>query len=331
MPERVLTDVLIVGAGVSGLMAAHVLKGAGASVVVVDKGNEVGGRLATWTIGAGSADLGAQFFTARDPEFQTHVDSWIADDLAFVWSRGWSDGSVSDNPRDGHARYAIRGGLATLAQHLAQGLDCRLETQIARLLFDGERWAAQSADSMVYEAKQVLLTPPVPESLKLLAAGNIQLVSAEAELLDQIDYQPCLCGVFWIDGDIYLPEPGALQRAYADVAWIADNWRKGISPDARIITVQASSGYSHEHFEDSDEAIISRFTAELVAFMNPNAHVREVQIKRWRYAQPMKLHPHRFLAATGLPLVFAGDAFAGPRIEGAALSGLAAARALLAK
>ncbi|MCA9904273.1 MAG: FAD-dependent oxidoreductase [Anaerolineae bacterium] len=331
MPDRVLTDVLIVGAGLSGLMAAHVLNGAGVSVVVVDKGKQVGGRLATYTVGAGLADLGAQFFTARDPEFQTHVDSWIADELAFIWSRGWSDGSVSDNPRDGHARYAIRGGLTRLAQHLAQDLDCRLETPIEKLSFDGERCTAHAIDGILYEAKQILLTPPVPESLALLAAGNVQLVPAEDELLREIDYQPCLCVVFRIDGDIYLPEPGALQRAYADIAWIADNWRKGISPDARTITVQASSGYSHEHFEDSDEAIISRFTAELVAFMNPNAHVREVQIKRWRYAQPMKLYPHRFLAATGLPLVFAGDAFAGPRIEGAALSGLAAARALLAK
>jgi len=331
MPERVLTDVLIVGAGLSGLMAARVLKDAGVGTVLVEKGPVVGGRLATVPVGPGIADQGAQFFTARDPEFQTHVDAWVANDLAFIWSRGWSDGSVSDNPRDGHARYAVRNGLNALAQHLSAGQDCRLATQISKLSFDGEHWQAYSVGGDVFEAQRVLLTAPVPQSLALLAAGDTQLTAEEAEVLAHVEYDPCLCGLFWIEGDIYLPEPGALQRSYADIAWISDNWRKGISPNGRIITIHASPGYSREHFEDSDQALISRFTAELVAFMNPTSHLREAKIKRWRYAQPSKLYPQRFLAATGLPLVFAGDAFAGPRVEGAALSGLAAARMLLAK
>ncbi|MCB1647843.1 MAG: FAD-dependent oxidoreductase, partial [Pseudomonadales bacterium] len=154
MPERVLTDVLIVGAGLSGLMAARVLKDAGVDTILVDKGQMVGGRLATGRVGPGVADQGAQFFTARAPEFQAHVDAWVADDLVYIWSRGWSDGSVSDNPRDGHARYAVRDGLNALAQHLANGLDCRLGTQISKLVFDGERWHAHAVSGDVFEAQR---------------------------------------------------------------------------------------------------------------------------------------------------------------------------------
>ena len=52
----------------------------------------------------------------------------------------------------------------------------------------------------------------------------------------------------------------------------------------------------------------------------------EMQLKRWRYALPTTLYSERCLVATGLlTLVFAGDAFGGPRVEGAALSGLATA------
>ncbi|HMQ53993.1 MAG TPA: FAD-dependent oxidoreductase, partial [Anaerolineae bacterium] len=53
-------DVLVVGAGLSGLMAANLLKAYGFKVTVLDKGRSVGGRLATRRIGPGRADHGAQ-------------------------------------------------------------------------------------------------------------------------------------------------------------------------------------------------------------------------------------------------------------------------------
>ena len=59
------SDVLIIGAGLAGLMAANSLKEQGWQVTLVDKGRSVGGRLATRRIGPGRADHGTQFFTAR--------------------------------------------------------------------------------------------------------------------------------------------------------------------------------------------------------------------------------------------------------------------------
>ena len=52
--------------------------------------------------------------------------------------------------------------------------------------------------------------------------------------------------------------------------------------------------------------------------MIPGGAVNQVEIKRWRYALPLVLHPERYLKADGLPpLYFGGDAFGGPRVEGA--------------
>ena len=88
-------DVLIVGAGICGLMAAAELASRrtdhGLRTVLLDKGRVAGGRLSTRRIGLGRADHGAQFFTARDPRFAKVVERWHSDNLVFRWSNGWSD------------------------------------------------------------------------------------------------------------------------------------------------------------------------------------------------------------------------------------------------
>jgi predicted NAD/FAD-dependent oxidoreductase len=142
--------------------------------------------------------------------------------------------------------------------------------------------------------------------------------------LARIAYAPCLCGLFWLEGALALPAPGALQRPGADISWVADNQAKGISPDATLITVHASPAYSQANYDAPDEELLATFQAALQPFTAGRVQTHAVQLKRWRYALPTVIHPDRFLQAQGLPpLLFGGDAFGHPRIEGAALSGLA--------
>jgi len=114
-------QVVVVGAGLSGLMAGRTLAAAGHEVILVDKGRSPGGRLATRRIGDATLDHGAQFFTARDAAFAEDVAGWEADGLVRVWCHGFE-------ADDGHPRYAVRGGMNALAKHLATGLDVRCST-----------------------------------------------------------------------------------------------------------------------------------------------------------------------------------------------------------
>jgi renalase len=67
---------IIVGAGLSGLLAASTLQREGWDVTVVDKGRDVGGRMATRRIGRGNFDYGAQFFTVRGERFAGLLEDW---------------------------------------------------------------------------------------------------------------------------------------------------------------------------------------------------------------------------------------------------------------
>lgn len=324
-----VSDVLIVGAGMAGLMAAGVLKRQGLGVTVVDKGRSVGGRLATRSIGPGQADHGAQFFTVRDPEFQSRVIQWLADGLVYRWSTGWANGSLSLEAPDGHPRYAVRGGMNALAKHLAQGLDTHVDVRVIRVSLDGNGWRCEDDGGQIYISQALVLTPPVPQSLRLLDDSGIEMAADDRAALERIEYAPCVAGLFCLDGQVHLPEPGAVQSPGSAISWVADNRRKGISPEATVLTVHAGPELSRQLFQVSEREALAALQAGIQPYLDQRARIVEAQLKRWRYALPIELYAERCLTARRLPmLVFAGDAFGVPRVEGAALSGLFAARSI---
>jgi predicted NAD/FAD-dependent oxidoreductase len=216
MAQNMATDVVIVGAGLAGLLAARVLKEQGKRVLLLDKGRSVGGRLATRRIGGGLADHGAQFFTVREPEFGTLVSRWLAEGIVFEWSRGWSDGSLATT-RDGHPRYAVHGGMNALAKQLAQGLDTRVKVTLVSVKAIEGGWQVEDESGSTTRAKALLLTPPVPQSLALIDDGGVMLNPADRAALDAIEYLPSLTGLFVLDREVRLPSPGAIQRPHANI------------------------------------------------------------------------------------------------------------------
>ena len=78
-----IDPVVVVGAGLSGLLAARRIADAGVRVIVLEAGRTAGGRLATRDLAGGRLDHGAQFFTARSPEFTAATEGWLADGTAY--------------------------------------------------------------------------------------------------------------------------------------------------------------------------------------------------------------------------------------------------------
>jgi predicted NAD/FAD-dependent oxidoreductase len=112
------------------------------------------------------------------------------------------------------------------------------------------------------------------------------------------------------------------------VAWIADNATKGTSAAPHAITVHTTATFS-EHTWDRDADQVA--AAVLAAIGVDRSDIEGApQVHRWRFAKPSVLHTADHLLLSGLPpAVVAGDAFGGASVEGAAVSGRAAASALL--
>lgn len=90
-----MTAVVVIGAGITGLVAARDLARAGAAVTIVDPG-PTGGKLQTTPFAGGALDEAADAFLARVPEgVQLCEELGLAGDLvspaarnAYVWSHG---------------------------------------------------------------------------------------------------------------------------------------------------------------------------------------------------------------------------------------------------
>jgi predicted NAD/FAD-dependent oxidoreductase len=312
---------LIVGAGIAGLTAAGYLSRNGWRVTLLDKGRGPGGRMAMRRAGNACFDHGAQFFTVRDARFQAEVDRWIANGWATPW---FEDG--------GHIRYRGVEGMRGVTRNLAQPLDCRFSTKVDAIELVRGEWRLKTGTGEEFRAATLLLTPPAPQSIALLSGRGESALSRILNTLQSIEFDPCLALLVTLKGPSRVPSPGYVRPSFVrtdtgPVAFIADNQQKGISPGAVALTIHASAGFSRSCFEAPPEEVARQLLDAAEPWLG--SAVEAWQLHRWKYSQPVATCPEACLyTAFPAPLAVAGDAFAGPRIEGAFLSGLAAAKIL---
>jgi renalase len=313
--------VVIVGAGLTGLVAARELNVAGAEVLVLDKGRSPGGRLATRRIGGATLDHGAQFFTVRSPAFATTVNDWRERGLVHVWNHGFGD-----LEGDSHPRYVATGGMNSLAKDLAIGLDVRCSTMVFAVRRDADSGDVSVAidDGTSYEADAVIVTAPLPQAFALMIDGGIKL----DETLFRTDYDRTIGLLVRLDQAPDLPPSGGIQNADDVFSFIGDNASKGVSAEPAV-TFHANPTWSQAHWEDDNDALIEQLTVAAQSWLG-DAAIVEQSLKKWRLATPRSIWPDPCWTTANGKVIMAGDAFAGPKVEGAHNSGLAAAHTLLA-
>lgn len=310
--------VVIVGAGISGLMAARLLAEQH-EVVVFDKGKTPGGRCATRRIGTATFDHGAQFFTTRTAQFKSVVEQWVKDGVAREWCRGFGA-----NP-DSFPRYIGTQGMTTITKYLARGIDVRCNSFVFAVTRTSgpQSWSIRLDDGSSIAADALIVTTPLPQSYSLLITADVEM----PEALYKTEYDRTLTLLATLDGPTNITSPGALQEPSDVVAFVADNSQKQISATAAI-TLNATAAFSEAHWATNPDEVHALLRDHAQQFLGESKIV-ESQLKRWRFATPRTIWPEPCWVNDSLAL--AGDAFAGPRVEGAAISGLAGAAAILSE
>lgn len=322
-------SVLVVGAGVSGLLAATILKEHGVDVVVIDKGRGAGGRMSTRRVDLNGTsayfDHGAQYFTVHDQEFANYVERWLKLGIIKLLDekliRENGEPALSDE-----LRYIGTTGMNAIAKYLADSLPVHFSERVDKLSFNN-RWIAETNKGRTFTADAVLLSQPVPQSLELLTKSTIDVPHELEQELNSVDYHPCIATLLLFEGIApILPYCGIWLRG-EPIAWVSDNMQKGISP-LPTLTVHAGPLFSAEHWNTSDSNIVEMMLDCLKAWIK--SPVKLSQVHRWRYGLAKSVLDKPFVRIDSpAPLMFIGDAFVAPRVEGAAISGIRAAHALL--
>jgi renalase len=318
------TDVLIVGAGIAGLLCATELQQAGCFVRVLDKGRGCGGRMATRRIGLARLDHGAQFFTVRDAKFQRYVDQWL--DAGVV--RQWFCRAPYDSGPAGHPRYCGNAGMADVPNYLARDLDVQRAQTVVQVQRAAQQWLVRSACGAEFRARHLVVTAPLPQALELLQTSGLDYAGSALTQLRAVRYERGLATLAILDAPSGLPGAGFLKLQDATLSWIADNQAKGISPQVPCVTIHAAAAFAAQHWDSPDAVRGSLMLNSAAKYLASN--VVEFSCHRWGYTLPINPYPEAYFHNPDLSLSIAGDAFGGERVEGAALSGLAVGEALAA-
>lgn len=195
----------IIGAGLAGIACARTLVQAGHRVTVFEQADAPGGRAATVNTVFGSFDIGAQYFTVRDPRFARAIDTvpglckpWSANNVRVLDATGrvTSQGLLS---REAHwvPSPGMQSLVAAWAQPLQQAGQVQLNTQVQRVERDslnpqGWQLRTQGADGSqhVYAGfDAVLFSQPATAAQALLVKSAIDCSLTTP--LSQVAMAPC--------------------------------------------------------------------------------------------------------------------------------------------
>lgn len=317
--------VAVIGGGLAGLACARVLQDAGLAVTVFDKSRGVGGRLCTRRGEDWQADHGAQYFTARSPEFRALVAEWLEAGVVAEWRPQRAVFGPREAPAgEAVVRYVGVPGMSAPAKALAAGLAVRTGHTVRQLRAAGDGWQLETAEHgllpEVYQA--VLLGVPAEQAEPLLRPVSRWLaeVAAGHRLL------PSWTVMARFDARPDLPFEAAFVNE-GPLRWVARNSSKPERTGRECWVLQASAAWSAAHLEEEPETAGRALVDAFRALGGPEPAAMSVH--RWRYADCEPADTGSvWEPQSGLGLC--GDWLLGGRVEAAWVCGRELARKLLA-
>ena len=330
-------SVAIIGAGMTGLVAARTLRDYGLPVVVFEKSRGVGGRMATKHLEeCGSFDHGAACFEASDHRFLRYLQSWRAQGLVERWPAQAERhvllcaGETTPVTRQLEL-YAARPQMNSICKHLAQGLEIRKQTRVSCIRAAQGQWELldETGQGMgLYD--RVLCTAPAEQTAELFA--DFPEIARPAKQVPMRLAWALMAA--WP-----LPLDFGWELAEISGSWLQlasrNQTKPGRDQSREHLVLHADSEWTAAHWDSPPEQVAGMMLAEFQRVLGRALAVPERMVAhRWKFASPLLAEgasplPGRCLTAAGDQLIAGGDWSSGSGVEAAFLAGAALAGRVL--
>jgi len=317
--SKSLHDMIILGAGMTGLTLAHNLSNKQSEIILVDKGRGPGGRMATRRFAQAAFDTGAQFIRARSMEFREFLSPFLKQDQLRLWK----------NDANANPLYWGQPLMTSLPKAMAANLKLYFEQSIEHISCNQEVWSVRSSKGEQWCARQLVITFPIPQCLDLFKHSGLELESGQFEKLQHIRYRKTLALLACLN-----PETAPLEQWYeyeqhSELERRMNQHTKGVSAKPGSLLFHFNHDFSSKWFEQTDETIMQAM-ADCLNFKRLG--LIEAQIKKWRFADPLETYGELYLKCRPYNnLYLGGDAFGGGSVEGAWRSACALEKHFLAQ
>jgi len=312
--------IAIIGAGLAGLTAAKMLRDF-ADITVFEKSRGAGGRMCTRYAKAFNFDHGAQFFTAKTPQFKEFIKPLIKDGVIASWNARFIELENSEILNrwqwgEDYLHYVGTPTMSEIGRYLAKDLNLHLNTEVT-INKNGEHWNIKdSKGNDLGNFDWVISTAPAFQSSRLLP--------------DYFQYHPslkkrkmlaCYSLMLGFDEDLDLDWDAALVSE-TDVSWISVNSSKPGRKDNYSLLVHSTNTWAENHFNDENHKVITHLSNETSNIINRDiSNAVHIDLHRWRYANIAKLEKSEPLIDAKNKMAACGDWCIKGRVEAAFRSG----------
>ncbi len=277
-------DIIIIGAGLTGLVMAKKLKQSGKECLILEKSRGLGGRVATRRIDEMGLDHGAAFLSrlSHDSELKS-----------FTAPQG----------------FYIKKGMNNLAKELSKDLEILKEQKIQRITKVAGGWQLAGENETQFQCQKLILTAPLPQAMELLKQNSLAPDSSHP--VHEIHYSKAI---------ILLATLSDLQPEMQSLDFESHHFllmkERDLHPNGLVMHL--SEQFSEEFFEQTDEEILTQVMKILKRSPFLKNHIQKFELKKWRYSRPKSTYPAPYLEISS-GLYLSGDAFAGPSESAEAL------------
>ncbi|MCP5326080.1 MAG: FAD-dependent oxidoreductase [Oceanospirillaceae bacterium] len=323
-------DILILGAGMAGLIAARQLQSTGYRVTLLDKARGPGGRLASKRLDGWQFDMGAQYITASSTHMQAHTQQWLEAGWLAPWQGEfvhWQHGQWQTHT--GAARFVGQPRMSALSRGLSENLELDCGQPVTHICRQEGIWQVSLASGRRYTAPLLISTLPLPQLQHLLNLEP-ELARHITPHLPDAHYAPC-----WALG-YRLAQPWPCRHVSISLQGhplldfiCHENSKPGRDGDS-IISVQCTAAFSQKHLEVDKTELAQLVWQAVEEITGQHMPVAEHYAHRWLYARTQPASASEsclWLAELGFGA--AGDIFTAGKVEGALISALQLAEKII--